>query len=306
MTARVAAYITLYKDKQAAIECLQAIKSQSIPVDIVFVVDNSDRELLEPDRTTSILIHHHPENIGIGQGLVLALEWAIKGGYDFLWTFDQDSLPTKYCLETLLNFSNKLSLEYGDKIGIIAPTPIDRKTEKVVQGAVFVKDQFIGCKHNKNVDFYECDSPITSGSLISIAAAKSVALPRAELFIDGVDLEYGLRLRQQGFHNLIVTTAIMYHNFGNPLKVKFFQREMIVQQYSGLRNYYISRNHTYLETRYAKGLYRLTSCARRIKYLLRRIVTILLYDPEEKTLKVWACLLGTFHGFQGKLGKTWC
>ncbi|MEH1894344.1 MAG: glycosyltransferase family 2 protein [Nostoc sp.] len=306
MTVKVAAYITLYKDKQAAIECLQAIKSQSIPIDIVFVVDNSDQELLEPDNTTSILIHHHPENIGIGQGLVLALEWAIKEGYDFLWTFDQDSLPTKHCLEILLNFSNKLSLEYGDKIGIIAPTPIDRKTEKVVQGAVFVKDQFIGCKHNKNVDFYECDSPITSGSLISITAAKSVALPRAELFIDGVDLDYGLRLRQQGFHNLIVTTAIMYHNFGNPLKVKFCQREMIVQQYSGLRNYYINRNHTYLETRYAQGLYRLTSCARRIKYLLRRIVTILLYDPEEKTLKVWACLLGTFHGFQGKLGKTWC
>ncbi|MBD2562949.1 MULTISPECIES: glycosyltransferase [Nostoc] len=306
MTAKVAAYITLYKDKQAASKCLQAIKSQSIAIDIVFIVDNSEQELLEPDNSASILIHHYPENIGIGQGLALALEWATKEGYDFLWTFDQDSLPTKNCLEILLETYNKLSLEYGNKIGIIAPTAIDHKTEEVVQGAVFVGDQFIGWKHNKNVDFYECDSPITSGSLISIAAAKTVDPPRAELFIDGIDLDYGLRLRQQGFHNLIVTTAIMYHNFGNPVKVKFCQREIIIHQYSDLRNYYINRNHTYLETSNAQGLYRLTSCGRRIKYLLRRIVTILLYDPEDKTLKVWACLLGTFHGFQGKLGKTWC
>ncbi|MEH1874371.1 glycosyltransferase [Nostoc sp.] len=305
MIAKVAAYITLYKDKQAANNCLQAIKSQSLPIDIVFVVDNSEQELLETDNTASILIYHYPGNIGIGEGLALALEWAKKENYDFLWTFDQDSLPTKDCLKILLNYYNKLSLEYDDNIGIIAPTSIDYKTEEIVQGAIFLKDQFIGCKHNKNVDFYECDSPITSGSLISIAAAKTVKPPRAELFIDGIDLDYGLRLRQQGFHNLIVTTAIMYHNFGNPVKVKFCQREMIIHQYSALRNYYITRNHTYLETRYAQGLYRLTSCGRRIKYLLRRIVTIFMYDPEDKTLKVWACLLGTFHGFQGKLGKTW-
>ncbi|MEH2194155.1 MAG: glycosyltransferase [Nostoc sp.] len=305
MTVKVAAYITLYKDKQAASNCLQAIKSQSLPIDIVFVVDNSEQKLLEIDHNESILIHHYPENIGIGQGLLLGLEWAIKEGYDFLWAFDQDSLPTKDCLEILLKTYNYLSLEDSNKIGIIAPTAIDCKTEEVVQGAVFVKDQFRGCKHNNDVDFYECDSPITSGSLISIAAAKTIAPPRSELFIDGIDLDYGLRLRQQGFRNLIVTKAIMYHNFGNPVKVKFFQREIIVHKYSGLRNYYISRNHTYLETRYAEGFYRLHSCGQRIKYLLRRIVTILLYDPEEKTLKIWACLLGTFHGFQGKLGKTW-
>ncbi|MFN6462626.1 MAG: glycosyltransferase family 2 protein [Nostoc sp. DedVER02] len=305
MTLKVAAYITLYKDKQAASNCLQAIQSQSIPIDIVFVVDNSEQKLLEIDNNGSILIHHYPENIGIGKGFALGLEWAIKEGYDFLWAFDQDSLPTNHCLEILLKIYNNLSLNDDNKIGIIAPTAIDCKTKEIVQGAVFVKDQFKGCKHHNNVDFYECDSPITSGSLISIAAAKTVGLPRAELFIDGIDLDYGLRLRQQGFRNLIVTNAIMYHNFGNPVKVKFFQREIIVHKYSSLRNYYINRNHTYLETRNAKGLYRLRSYGQRIKYLFRRIVTILLYDPEEKTLKIWACLLGTFHGFQGKLGKTW-
>ncbi|QFS45333.1 glycosyltransferase [Nostoc sphaeroides] len=306
MQSKVAAYITCYQDQESANRCIQAIESQSFKVRAIYILDNSKKPLLLNNNSKLLLIHHYPNNIGIAEGLVKALEWAIAQEYDFLWTFDQDSLPAKNCLENLFEIYNKLSLEYGDKIGIIAPTAIDQKTGEVIQGTVFVGDQFIGCKHNNNVDFYECDSPITSGSLISITAAKTVDPPRAELFIDGIDLDYGLRLRQQGFHNLIVTTATMYHNFGNPIKVKLCQRDMTIHQYSSLRNYYINRNHTYLETRYAQGLCRVTSCGRRIKYLLRRIVTILLFEPEEKTLKVWACLLGTFHGFQGKLGKTWC
>ena len=148
------------------------------------------------------------------------------------------------------------------------------------------------------------DSPITSGSLIAVAAAKTISLPRADLFIDGVDLDYGLRLRQKGFHNLVVPQALMYHHFGNPIKHNFFNREVFVQKYSPLRHYYICRNHTYLETRYAKGWYRITSCLFRIKYLLRTVAFILLYD-KDKVLKLWACLLGTFHGMKGKLGKTW-
>lgn len=305
MKAKVAAYITLYKDKEAAWRCIQAIKAQSTQVDAIFIIDNSDEELLVLDNDELILIHHYPSNIGIGQGLVLAFEWATKQGYDFLWTFDQDSVPSTYCLEILLTTYNKLSSEDGYKIGIIAPTPIDPRTGEVIEGAVFSCDRFVGRKHNKNIDFYECDAPITSGSLIYIPAAKIVSPPRADLFIDGIDLDYGLRLRREGFHNLIIPTAIMYHDFGNPVQVKFYNKKFTIQKYSELRNYYISRNHTYLETRYSQGRYLLTSCLRRIRYLLRTVVLILLYDSENKALKVWACVLGTFHGFKGKLGKTW-
>jgi rhamnosyltransferase len=35
------------------------------------------------------------------------------------------------------------------------------------------------------------------------------------------------------------------------------------------------------------------------------IIFILLYDDGAKLQKVWACLLGTFHGLQGRIGKTW-
>lgn len=306
MRAKVAAYITVYKDKEAADTCIQAIQEQSTQVDTIFIVDNSPKKLFDfaQDYDGFIKVHHYPTNIGVSQGILLALEWATRQGYDFLWAFDQDSVVNRDCLEILLTAYNELSVD-GYKIGIIGATPIDPRNNQLIEGAVFNRDRFVGCKPSNQFHTYECDSPITSGSLIAIAAAKTVSPPRAELFMDGIDLDYGLRLRQKGFHNLIVPQAIMYHNFGEPIKVKFFQRELSRQKYSALRHYYICRNHTYLATRYAQGWYRITSCLRRIKYLISTISLILLYDSEDKSLKVWGCLLGTFHGFHGTLGKIW-
>ncbi len=49
MTPKIAAYITLYNDQEAAMECIQAIKSQSYSVDTIFIVDNSEQQLLAGD-----------------------------------------------------------------------------------------------------------------------------------------------------------------------------------------------------------------------------------------------------------------
>ncbi len=98
----------------------------------------------------------------------------------------------------------------------------------------------------------------------------------------------------------------MYHSFGNLIKVKFFHQERFFQKYLALRHYYICRNHTYLATRNTQGYYLLTSYRQRLEYLLYSVVWILLYDAlDYKTIKIWACLLGTYHGLKGKLGKTW-
>ncbi len=305
---KVAAYITAYEDLEAVIKCVLAINNQSITVHKILIVDNSikkslDKFLLDAE---SIIIKFFPENVGVSGGLNLAIKWAIEEEYDFLWTFDQDSVVEKDCLSKLLYNYNKIKT-HNYLIGIIAPKAIDPRNHQIVEGAVFVRDHFTGCKPPTQIKTqpYECDSPITSGSLIAISAANTISLPLADLFIDGVDLDYGLRLVQKGFYNLIVPDAIMYHNFGNPIKAKFFNRDITVQKYSALRHYYICRNHTYLCTSYAKGWYCLTGWMRRMKYMIHTIILIWLYDYEQKPLKIWACLLGTYHGLKGKLGKTW-
>ena len=305
MQSKVAAYITCYQDQESSNRCIKAIESQSIQVTAIYIVDNSEQPLLLDDKNQLLLIHHYPNNIGIAEGLVKALAWAIDQKYDFLWTFDQDSVPTPNCLEILLTNYHKLSEQDDYKIGIIAPTAFDTRISKVVESVVFANDHFRVIEHNHNVDFYECDTPITSGSLISLSAAKTISPPCADLFIDGIDLDYGLRIKQKGFHNLIVTKASMHHNFGSPIQIKFLNQYRYIQEYSALRYYYICRNHTYLETRFSQGYYRFTSLMRRIKYMLVKILLIMLYDLEDKHLKIWACLLGTYYGLIGKLTEKW-
>ncbi|BAZ09907.1 glycosyl transferase family protein [Calothrix sp. NIES-4071] len=305
---KVAAYITVYEDAVSATQCIQAIKSQSFPVDKILILDNSSERVIEHQHP-DVLILHCPENLGIGYGLSWAIIKALDWNYDFIWVFDQDSVPSVNCLEILLDtYFDLITDNY--QIGIIAPTVVDTRTNCIAEGVIFNGSYFSSCKPEilkyelNNQSNYECDAPITSGSLINLTVAKQIDLPRSDLFIDGIDIDYGWRLKQHGFHNLIVLKAIMYHNFGHPQEVTFLKNKKIIYIYSSLRHYYICRNHTYIETRYAQGFYRLVSVGYRIKYLLYTIAKIILFDADEKLIKVWACLLGTYHGLIGKLGKT--
>lgn len=300
--AKVAAYITLYNDLQAAQNCIAAIQSQSVPISKLLVLDNSQTELLDKYKYNYITAFHRPDNAGIGYGLALAINTAIESGYDFLWVFDQDSIPASNCLERLLDSYNLYSKD-NYPIATVAPTAIDIKTNSVVQGVIFNGKYFIACEHQIYQPAYECDAPITSGSLINLTAAKTIALPRDDLFIDGIDLDYGLRFKLNNFHNIIVTNAIMQHNFGDCREVNFLNRRLFLQSYTALRHYYICRNHTYLEIRYAQGFCRLVSLLYRCKYMLFTIIKIILYDNNDKIKKIWACLLGTYDGIRGKLGK---
>lgn len=303
---KIAAYITAYEDSEAVKQCIHAINRQDFPIQKILIVDNSRQKLVayEDSNFENVIVKFYPENIGISGGLALAFAWAIQGSYDFLWTFDQDSVVENDCLtQLLLAYESLNNSEY--LIGIIGPTAIDPRNNQIIEGAVFEEGCFRGRKPPETEQPYQCDSPITSGSLTSLTAAQTVSLPRTDLFIDGIDLDYGLRLRQQGFHNLIVPKARMYHNFGEPIQVKVLGRERLIHNYSPLRYYYIFRNHTYLDIHYSQGWYRLINYWRRVNYSSRTIVLIVLCIPEDKALKILACLLGLIHGFTGKLGKTW-
>ncbi|HEY9753027.1 MAG TPA: glycosyltransferase family 2 protein, partial [Coleofasciculaceae cyanobacterium] len=112
-------------------------------------------------------------------------------------------------------------------------------------------------------------------------------------------------LKQAAFHNFVVPSAILNHHFGTPKVTTFLGQKKVIQVYSGLRHFYISRNYTYLELKFSRGGYKVTCGLKRIKRLLSAIVKILLFDPEQKIQKVYACLLGTWDGFTGNLNRKW-
>ncbi len=302
LRSRVGACIISYQDAESVQACVKAIQLQTVLVEKLLIIDNSSYCKLDFSDFRNIIIEKYPENLGVSGGLYLGLQWAISQEYDFLWTFDQDSQPVDNCLKDLLN-------EYHSKhnndcqIGIIAPTSVDPRTNRIIQGANFQKNKFVGYGPPDHNYPYECDSPITSGSLISIHAAKQVPLPNLDLFIDGVDFDYGLSLKRIGYCNFIVPEAILVHHFGTPKSILFRGQKHEIQIYSGIRHYYICRNHTYLELKYSKGFDRIRCFFLRLNYLKHTIQWIVIGDSEQKNQKIWLSFLGTFHGVIGKLGK---
>jgi len=308
---RVAAYITAYNDAEAFNKCLMGIRLQTYAVDYIFVVDNSSTPLLltsENQADPRLTIWHHPENVGISGGLEQAAQFATQAKVDFLWLFDQDSYATADCLEKLLLNYEALG-QQGDSIGIIAPTAVDARTSEIVRPGKFLGDRFKGFPPTSSTEPYDCDVVITSGSLLWLKTLETVALPDARLFIDGIDLDHGIRLKQAGFRNLVVPQALMYHRFGHPIPIRVLGKAKNLQLYPPLRHYYICRNHTYLELQHAQGLARLTCLLHRIRYLMVSMAYIGLFDrqsPWSVKLEKWfACWLGTFHGLIGQLDHRW-
>ncbi|AFZ50431.1 glycosyltransferase [Dactylococcopsis salina] len=297
---QVAAYITAYEDIEAVQRCLSGIEKQSLAINNVMIIDNSAKfpvKMSALKTNLAVTLKAFPENLGVAGALRIALAWAFEQKYNFLWVFDQDSVPDQDCLEILLKSYHTFHRE-SYPLSIIAPVAWDRYTQSVITPANFHQDQFLGYQPPSYVDCYECDAPITSGSLISLTAAQSVfsESPMATLFIDGVDLEYGMTLKTKGYHNLIIPQAKLAHCFGNPVIIQWWGKKKQIYQYSSLRHYYICRNYTYLVLRYSQGKYRLSALRRRLSYLLKTSIVICLFDPKDKIKKVKACWQGTFEG----------
>ena len=314
---KVAAYITAYEDKEALAQTITAIQKQSHLISEIFIIDNSQKAIIETQKSQNIIVESHPENIGVDGGLIIALKWAIEKKYDFQWLFDQDSQPSQNCLEILLTKYQKLSAQ-DYNIGIISPQIIDINTSQELPGYVFQDYKFVPkYEHVKAKDYYTCNGVITSGSLVNLDAAKNVPLPKGDLFLDAVDYAYCMNFISQGYEIVLVKNVTMQHRLGNYSQVKdrFYQiknqlnnqlnNQVFTFTCSPSRYYYACRNHTYFETRNSNKKMLHFCLFYRLKCLIDMIIRIIRYEPDSVLIKLWACILGTFDGFRGRLGKTW-
>lgn len=308
MSYKVAAYITSYEDTEALLKCISAIQKQSYEVQEILIVENSAIDNVSSLLIQNVTVKHYPENIGISGGLRVAILWAIQNRYDFLWTFDQDSEPLPDALEKLL-YSYNILIEKEIKVGIVAPTVVDYHTQQKLHGIVFNGYRFTDAENcNQDQDFYECDAVITSGSLVYLDAAREADLPSEGLFIDAVDWDYCLKLKQKEYSTFVIRNSILKHRLGKSESANFplLKKQIMIQHYSAIRYFYISRNHTYVETRLAATSGNLLmSLFHRARYLVIMTIKIVFYEPEGKAIKLWACYSGTLTGLIGKLGKAW-
>lgn len=238
---KYAGVVVLYNpDKEIYIN----IKSYISEVDKLYVVDNTEEKNMKKMKFTDKKIQYIPlkENKGIAYALNKGAKEAIKDGYEWLLTMDQDSKFENNSLKKMKKFIEELKekkfirdiVDYDyKKLGLVSPL---HKTLK-----------------NKKDEIFDLSRPLvvmTSGNLISLEAYKKVNGFKDWLFIDAVDFDFCLNLREHDYEIIQINSAEMNHNLGDLVKHNFLGKTVYTSNHNTLRRYYITRNRHYLYEMY--------------------------------------------------------
>lgn len=245
-------------------ENINAIKSQ---IDKIIFIDNGSKnidiinQILPQD---SVLIKNS-KNIGIATALNQILQYALDNDYKWVLTLDQDSVVSNNIGKVYLECINNIS----DEVGMICCNIKDRN-------ANFVK------KNNKQeIDGY-INQCITSASMLRVNAWKKIGGFDDSMFIDSVDFDICINLRNNGWKIYKTFKTQLLHEVGHSKVIKIFGKEYLSLNHSPFRYYYIARNNIYLGRKYGMLL-------RNIRVLIRIFWSILFYEEKKinKTVKIF-------------------
>jgi rhamnosyltransferase len=206
----------------------------------VIVVDNgsfdsASRSYLETLQSLERLeIIFNNENLGIATGLNQGINIAIQEKYEWIITFDQDTVIPQ-------NFTNDL-LKCHDSI--------DSNIHIAIMCAVYI-NTFSSYENKSRSDHYKCvRSTMTSGSLMKISAIKEIGMFDENLFIDWVDHDYCMRARIAKYKIIESTHTSLIHSPGRIKQHLFFGSKIYTSNHSPTRRYYMYRNRIIALRRY--------------------------------------------------------
>jgi rhamnosyltransferase len=297
----IGAVIVLYYPDHIELSLL-ATRIRSQVAKVIFI-DNTPE--LERARENELLINSIDQdlyylsladNMGVGHAQNVGIEYALASGCDHIFLLDQDSDITHTIVSELLDAEDSL-IAAGENPGVIGPLFLEKKTGEFTRA---IRHSSFSVKKIKISPYevlpQEADYLISSGSLIRKAVIDQVGLLRADLFIDWVDLEWGLRASRLGFTNFIIPSVRMSHSIGDGI-FSFMDKKICL--HNDLRNFYIVRNAAYL------FLDPNIDLGWRLNIFMKFPIWIVFYTLTSKSkMKAFLRLsLGIFYGFQGRLGR---
>ena len=250
-------------------------------------------------RYPEVTVLRMPENVGMGGALAAGLTYAtFTQRHDWVWMFDQDSVPSPHALEIMLEELQQL-VSSASEVGILAALPVDKNTEKSSTPWLW-RNRFIKPSAELfHQSLWFADLVITSGSMVRREVVERIGFPRSDFFIDFVDYEYCLRARSHGYKIAVITRALLYHEVGKAQKVRcWLGRYHLWSEHRPFREYYYSRNLVYTvwwlyPSLPAKGFLLL--------HLLRHAVGVILFGPE-RLASLKKIVQGFLDGCRASLG----
>lgn len=266
---KIAAVVVTYNRLELLKQCVESLKKQTVPCDILLVNNNSTDSTEEWAMSASkennkIKYRNTGANIGGAGGFNFGMRWAVEAGYEFVWLMDDDCLPYEDALQELLKAHEKLEGKYGWlssavlwKDGTACMMNRQKLEEKFYEQMELIRYGLVRAKQATFVSLF-----------LRAETIKQVGLPIKEFFIWGDDVEYTRRIAVRcGMPSFIAGKSQVLHmmgsNSGSSIALDGKER---IERYN-----YAFRNENYLYRKEGlKGiLYYIAKCGWNIIKILR-------------------------------------
>lgn len=281
MSIKLAGMVTLYNPTD---EDIKNMNSYIDDVDVLYVIDNTEgkdnKDRLPDNKKIKYLFKN--ENVGVATALNEAAKMAIKDGYKYLLTNDQDTFFRKDVIKGM-----KKDIESHDMsdIGIVTPWHNTKLLNE-----------------KPKVKYDDPHDVMTSGNILNLDIWKKIGGFKDWLFIDGIDIEYCINLHKQGYKILRNNELIIDHNLGDLFYKKLPGRLYLCTNHAAIRRYYIMRNYHYIFDMYKDDPnelgYLYSLIAQR-----HNIVGVLLFEKKDKFKKIKYYIRGYKDYKKGIKGK---
>ncbi|QOG10372.1 glycosyltransferase [Leuconostoc sp. LN180020] len=210
---------------------IENINILSKVMDKIVIVDNNSvnkKDLIEIENSYSkVKIIFLESNFGIAKATNVGFDYLSEIS-DWILVLDQDSILDIKDIDVLYSFVDR---DNFNSLGMITPRYLERNE---------LHDHF----GDENISEWQfVDYPIASGSLVSVKAWKFVGGYDDDLFIDRVDDDFDLRIRNVGYLIIQANHATINHAIGQIKVVHFFNKNIKVYNHNAFRKYYQSRNN---------------------------------------------------------------
>ena len=275
--ANTAAVVVSYCPDEGFGERLTELRKQFAAV---YWVDNTPGAAVGPDYLSDLDVNYISEgvNAGLGTALNVGCTAALKDGFEWVVTFDQDS-------EIVADFLSQQIAAWQES-----------------DSSAFI----LGCNYSAgdNVDtprfragdyVVVCKTVITSGCLMCLPAWDELGRFRDDYFIDGIDHEICLRGRSKGLVVARHGRVLMKHRIGE----RSANIRILPYLHTPVRKYYAMRNGTQNILRYATS--EPLWAVRKSATLAWEIVIALLFEPDRRK-KMRAMFHGLRDGLTSRMG----
>lgn len=239
----IGAVVVAYRPDAARLDALLARLAPQVAH--LVVVDNSDTGA-DREAVAHAASAHRARllgdgvNAGVGAAQNRGIAACLAAGARSVLLFDDDSLPDAGLVDALSRGLER-ARALGGRVAAVGPWAFDERepASPLVFGATPRGPRRVS---GPGDDLVSVAFLLASGCLIDARALADVGPMREDLFIDHVDLEWGVRARAKGWALYALAGVPMAHRLGERVRRIGWLGGRAVHLHSPLRNYYLVRN----------------------------------------------------------------